>query len=205
MKVPIRIDGIYRDAQIEHVIRSDFDFLAQWQGRLGDDRHPIRTDAVSFAALACKRFTSHSGIEVYAQRVDDISDHITNNPHCEVANLVVMKCDWFTESEVIGVAHFRRSWCNNLILDYLAAHPWIANRPEHFQHKVSGVGTGLLCFLSNIGVRYNCEAIWGEATQNSCQIYKRFFDLESVRDLLYIPRDKYAEFAASLQKKWASK
>jgi hypothetical protein len=37
-----------------------------------------------------------------------------NNPQCEVACLVLLKCDWFPESEVIGVSHFRRTWKNEL-------------------------------------------------------------------------------------------
>jgi len=44
-----------------------FHFVDVWRTALGQDRHPVRTDAVEFAALACKRYAVHSPIENYAR------------------------------------------------------------------------------------------------------------------------------------------
>ena len=202
MKIPIRVDTEFKEATLEFVTKRDFGFLKQWRASIAKDSHPVRCDSVDFAALACKRFTSHSPTENYAHRVDDIAIHIRNNPLSEVANLILVKCDWFKESNVIGVAHFRRSWCNNIILDYLAAHPWSAARPVDYPIMVSGIGIAMLCFLSRLADKFGCDAIWGEATQNSCEIYKSFFQLDSVNDLLYIERKKSAAFADAIEKKW---
>lgn len=205
MKVSIRINGALNESRVSYLIDRDFRFLAEWRASLGKDKHPVRTDAMQFASLACKRFAAHSTVENYAQRDEDIADFVRNNPHCEVANLVVMKCGGFPESEVVGIAHFRRSWCNNLILDYLASHPWIASPPANYGIKVSGVGVGLLYFISNLAARYGCTAVWGEATQNSCKFYQKLFDLDSVQDLLYIPSERLEAFATSLSKKWSGR
>lgn len=202
LKVPIRVDTDFKEATLEFVTKRDFGFLKQWRSSIKNDRHPIRCDSVDFAALACKRFTAHAPTEIYAQRVDDIAVHIQNNPRSEIANLVLVRCDWFEESNVIGVLHFRRSWCNNLIVDYLAAHPWSAERPAHCPTKVSGVGIAMLCFLCRLVDKLSCQAIWGEATQNSCEKYKEFFQLDSVDDLLYIERNKTLYFADAIEKKW---
>ena len=205
MNLPVQFNGAVRQATVSYAVKPDFGFLREWRAALGEDRHPVRTDAVDLATLACKRFKAHFSLECYAQRVEDIAAHVRNNPNCEVANLVMLKCDWFPTSEVIGLAHFRRSWCNNLILDYLTAHPWIADRPGGCPDVVRGVGTALLCFLSDVGTKYDCGAIWGEATQNSRETYEKFFGLEHVQDLLYIPQSKFVEFAERIKEKWASK
>lgn len=202
LKVPIRADTEFREATLEFVTKRDVGFLKQWRASIKNDRHPIRCDSVDFATLACKRFAAHSATENYAQRPDDIAAHIQNNPHSETASLIYVKCDWFQNSKVIGVLHFRRSWCNNLIVDYLASHPWSAEQPAHCPTKVTGVGIALLCFLCRLADKLGCRAIWGEATQNSCMKYKGFFQLDSVDDLLYTERDKALCFADAIEKKW---
>jgi len=202
MKVPIRVDDVEREARIYYITPPDFGFLQQWRNSLGADQNPIRRDAVVFATLACKRFTAHSRLEIYARDAQDISDHIRNNPRCEVANLVAIECRWFPDSDVMGLAHFRRSWSNNLILDYLAVHPWICKPPVGYPHVIRRVGTALLYFLGHVGCENRCGRIWGEATQNSYGFYQKAFDLESVSDLVYIPADKFVEFVKNLEQKW---
>jgi hypothetical protein len=204
VKAPIRINREFKDARIEFVSRPDFAFLNRWQRCVRNDKHPIRADAVNFASLACKRFQAHFALENYAERFEDIAAHVKNNPRSEVAGLVVMRCDWFADADVIGLAHFRRSWCNNLILDYLAAHPWIAAPPPGYANEVSGVGTSMLYFLCQVAVRLDCRAMWGEATQNSCELYQRLFNLETVEDLLYIPKENLIAFAHTMEQKWSS-
>src|SRR5438046_9213694 len=125
MKLPVRLNNEIKEAEIKYLHKSDFDFLAEWRKTAGRDTNPIRRDAVDFALLACKRFTAHSSTELYAQEVDDIADHIRNNPRCEVANLVALQCGWFPAPTILGLIHFRRAWSNNLVLDDLAVQPLI--------------------------------------------------------------------------------
>lgn len=202
MNAPILFNGKLESAQIEFVREPNFQFVKEWRSVLRNDKHPKRNDAFIFASLACKRFRSHYSLEKYAQRAEDIAEHIQNEERCEVAILALMKCEWFPESKTIGIAHFRRSWCNNIILDYLAAHPWIASRPPEYVNSVKGVGTALLFFISEIAARHGCNAVWGRATQNSCEAYKALFKLENVEDSLYISRDKYIAFVETIKKKW---
>jgi hypothetical protein len=75
--------------------------------------------AVDFAQLALDRFSTHSAIQPYARSIGDSGDHIASNPKIEVACCVLLTCDWFPDSNVLGVSHFRRTWSNNIVLDYL--------------------------------------------------------------------------------------
>src|SRR5437667_7978774 len=108
MRIPVAFNDAVRYAEPRYIGLPDFGFREEWRQSLGNDPNPLRADAVDFAALACKRFKAHSRSEIYAREMDDIGDHIRNNPHCEVANFVALTCDWFPESRVLGVAHFRR-------------------------------------------------------------------------------------------------
>jgi len=202
MKRHLMINGEYKEAEIEYVTKPHFGFLDDWRHSLGNDTHPIRVDAVNFATLACKRYKAHAPVEDYASQQEDVADYIRNNPYSEVGNFVLMRCRWFPESDIVGLAHFRRTWCNNLILDYLASHPWIATAPPGYDVDVSGVGLGLIYFVCKMAMIYNCENVWGEATQNSCEFYKGIFKLDSVQDLLYIPKQNIVTFVNGQDQKW---
>lgn len=203
MELPVELNKSRQTASIVFAGQQDFGFLAGWREKLGDDQNPLRTDAVDFAQLVADRFSAHFAIQPYAKTIGDIGDHIASNPKIEVACCVLLKCDWFPDSKVIGLCHFRRTWSNNLILDYLAAHPFITRPPEGYSHSVRGVGTALLYFLCQIAKQYACGSIWGEATPISCGFYKNVFSLDSVEDLIYVPREKYIAFADELDLKWA--
>jgi hypothetical protein len=82
-------------------------------------------------------------------------------------------------------------------------HPLITRPPDGYANVVQGVGTALLYFLSQVAKKFQCGFIWGEATPISCGFYKKVFSLDSVEDMIYVPRDKYVEFADELDKKLA--
>jgi hypothetical protein len=194
MDIPVELNGAARTAKVVFAGKADLHFVNDWRKSLGDDQNPLRVDAVDFAQLAVYRFEAHSAIEAYAKSIGDIGDHIGYSPQAEVASLVLLKCDWFPDSEVIGIAHFRRTWSNRIVLDYLAAHPFSVRPPDNYPNVVRGVGPGLLYFLSVVAKKYECEAIWGEATQGSCGFYRHVLKLDSVEDLIYAPREKFLNF-----------
>jgi hypothetical protein len=205
MDLPLELNKNRQVAKIVIAGENDFGFLSGWREKLGKDQNPFRVDSVAFAQLVIDRFSMHSAIQPYVTSTEDIGDHIKSNPHSEVAGVALLTCDWFHDSPVLGLCHFRRTWCNNIILDYLASHPFIAKRPDGYSHHVKGVGLALLYFLSRLAERYGCEYIWGEATQLSCDYYKKVLSLDSVKDLILIPRDKFVEFAKQLDSVWQGK
>lgn len=194
MDLSVELNGISRIAKVTFAGKDDLHFVNDWRKSLGDDQNPLRVDAVDFAQVAVYRFEAHSAIEPYAKTIKDIGDHIGHNPKCEVACFVLLKCGWFPDSDVIGIAHFRRTWSNRIVLDYLAAHPFIVRPPENYASVVRGVGPALLYFLCKVAKQYECDAIWGEATQGSCGFYGHVLKLDSVEDLIYAPRERFLDF-----------
>lgn len=194
--VLVKLNGEPRKATIVFADRRDLGFIDEWAKKLDADTDPIHRDALDLAQIAIDLFLVHSKVkQLYASSVEEIGTLIGENPKNEIAGFVLMKCDWFPDSQVIGVCHFRRSWCNSIILDYLASHPFSANCPSGYPHVVTGVGTAFLWFISGIAARYGCDRIWGEATHSSSSYYKKVFGLDSVEDLIWVPKPNYLECA----------
>lgn len=86
---------------------------------------------------------------------------------------------------IAGVCLFRRTWCNNIFIDFLARHPL---------NPIKGAGSALLWYIARVASAINADAIWGETTQNSVEYYAQVFGKQDMRDLLYIRRDEYEAF-----------
>lgn len=195
--VTVTLNDEQRRATVVFAELPDLGFIDEWRDKLGPDTDSKRRDAVDLAQLAIDSYLVHTQIQqIYVKSVEEIATHpIKADEHVEVAGFVLLKCDWFPDSGVIGICHFRRSWCNSLILDYLAVHPFIAKAPEGYSHIVSGAGSALLWFVSDIARRYKCGRLWGEATHGSRGYYKHMFDLDAVEDLILADKLHYLECA----------
>jgi hypothetical protein len=188
------------EAEIRYGSVSDLGFVREWDRALGSDKNPVRADACLFAQLAVKRFQTHGRIENYATSIQEISDFTRDNPQVEVANLVLLECDSTQLSRIIGVCHFRRTWCNNVVIDYLSVHPWIA-RPKD-ETGPRGVGTALLYFVAQVARFVDATLLWGEATQHSCRFYDKAFRLNETKDLIHAERSQVDAFVQHAQKKY---
>jgi hypothetical protein len=204
MEVTLELNGKKTMAKISFAKAADFAFAKNWQDSIGDNRNPIRTDTVDYAALAIKKYEASFATGKYASSLRDFTDHIASNPKVEVAAFIVLRCDWFPGSEVIGFCHFRRSWANKIVLDYLGTHPMIACPPDEVTHKVRGVGVALLYFVAQVLKQQNCSGLWGEATSLSASYYKKTFELEKVEDLINVPVENILSFMADREQEWAT-
>lgn len=203
MEVTLKLNGKKEKAKVAFAQPADFGFAKSWQESIGDDQNPVRTDAVEFAMLAIKRFEASAGLGIYANSLVDFSDHIASNPKVEVGGFIVLRCNWFPDSEIIGFSHFRRTWCNKIILDYLGSHPLIARPKDDATHKVSGVGVALLYFITQVLKQEKCPTLWGEATSSSAPYYKKVFNLERVEDLIFAPEKNLIAFAEEIERGWS--
>jgi hypothetical protein len=169
----VRVDTNPQKVVLEFAALGDVSFVEKWRESLGTSPEPVQRDAVDFAELARDRYFADSSVgQPYIASPQNLSQQIARDPQCEVAGFMLLKCDWFSNSEVIGLCHFRRTWCNNIVVDYLAAHPLTLKQMDDTSYKVKGVGTALLCFLSRIAADNSCGQIWGEATNSSCTFYE---------------------------------
>lgn len=203
MELSVKLNGEYKTVTAVYATTPDFDFIEQWRGALGTDQHPYRRDSVEFAELAKYKFVANKDLQPYVGSLEEFQEHITNNPHVEVACMVYLKCDWYPGCQTIGLSHFRRTWTNRIVLDYLCAHPFVTKAARDSKCVVNGAGVALLYFVAHVAKEYGCDMIWGEATQNSCGFYKHVLKLNDVRDLIIAPKEQYLAFCDKMDKAWA--
>lgn len=203
MEIPVKLNGEQKTATVVFITKPDFAFIEQWRSTLEPVPHPHRRDSVEFADLTRYKFTANRSKQAYAGSLIEFQDHITDNPNVEVACLVYLKCDWFPHCQIIGLGHFRRTWTNRIVLDYLCMHPLVSRADDDAPHKVKGAGGALLYFVAKVAKHYNCDMLWGEATPNSCGFYKKVLELDEVRDLIVAPEAKYLAYCDRIEKAWA--
>lgn len=204
MEVTLELNGKKEKAKVSFAQPADFGFVKIWREAIGNDQNPVRVDSVAFAELAIKRYEAESESGIYANSLKDFNDHIASNPRVEVGGFIVLRCSWFPGSEIIGFSHFRRTWCNKIILDYLGSHPLISRPKEGSTNTVRGVGVALLHFITQVLKQENCTALWGEATSLSATYYQKVFNLEGVEDLIFAPREKLIAFAEQREREWST-
>jgi hypothetical protein len=194
MEFFVGVNGTPRKAAAEFAKFEDLGFIRDWREKLGPNPEPIQREAADLADLARDRFLADSTVgQTYITALRDIGANIARDIQCEIAGFAILKCDWFVHSQVIGLCHFRRTWCNNVVVDYLAKHPLTLGVSA--DPKIKGVGPALLCFLSRIAVEHSCNYVWGEATHISWEFYKELFKLDSVKDLFLVPRPNFIHCA----------
>lgn len=203
MDVILELNGKKQQAKVSFALPADFAFAQNWQQVIGTDQNPYRTDTVDYAQLAVKRYEASFDMGIYADSLGDFSDHIATDRNVEVGGFIVIRCDWFPGSDIIGFSHFRRSWCNKIILDYLGTHPFIVRPKDDATIIVRGVGIALLYFIAQVLKRENCSALWGEATSSSATYYNRIFKLKDVEDLIYAPRENVIQFLEEREREWS--
>jgi len=182
-----------REAVVRFIDAKHKGYLKTWKTKVPPNPTPDQRDAYDFARSAHQRWDLYHKRYNYALKPGDLDMFVTDNPHVEVSNYVLLTCDWFCPSNVIAAAHYRRSWCNRIILDYLSVHPSIV-RPPDGEQIVKGAGTALVCFIAEVADSINADMLWGEATQLSREWYQRAFELEDVKDLLVVPNASLKKF-----------
>ena len=177
----LRVGEDYKVAECGFATEADAEVVAGWEKRFSRDIHPAARDAAEFAALASKRWHHYRQQAGTVRGIDELRRSIAEDPKTEVAMMAVVRADWFPGASVLGVCHFRRTWCNNLFVDFLTAQPEIASRSGL---PVSGVGTVLLTIVVEVAAEIQAPAIWGETTKGSAAFYTKTLDLRHETDQL---------------------
>ncbi len=175
--------------------------VRRWGDALRSGANPVKLDAVELANLAFRRWCEGLSKRRIAGTLQDIKDHIQDNPHAEVSVLLLARASWLRHRSLVGLCHFRRTWANNLFIDFLAAHPSIAGERES---PLGGLGTGMLHHIMVVAEEIHAGAIWGEATQNSVWFYRKIFERPEMGDLIYLAPPEYAAFRKKVEEKWRS-
>ncbi len=111
----------------------------------------------------------------------------------EFLGILVASADWFTDAELLGFCQFRRTWANNIALDFLAVNPRLLQSGE-----ISGVGTALLYRLATVAQKIKARAVWAETSSLSAGYYDKLFGKSPWRDLVASKADLFHATLANL-------
>jgi len=179
--------------EVDYVFASEKDICLanSWSVPSKYKNKPRIRDALEFSKLAIKKWSYYQKHGCAAASAEDIREYIDDNPRNEIAVCVVARASWYKQSKILGICLFRRTWCNNLIIDYLTAHPLSGQNGDN---KISGIGSGLLYFVTNNAVEIKANRVWGEATHHSASFYQKVLALDSVTDLILAERNQVDTF-----------
>lgn len=159
--------------------------LAKWKSKA---RTSIQEDAIEYAGLTCKRWGFYLDAKRAVLNVADLT-RLSSLDSDESAFLTVARAPSLQPAPV-GLCLFRRTWCNHLVIDFLAVHP------DHLggTSNVKGIGTALLFGVTEIASFLKCRTVWGEATKASAGVYERLFRMSKVRDLFIVKEKSLRAF-----------
>lgn len=172
----------------------------RWQSSIDGNPSPSQRDSLELARYAARRWQEANALNRTAASVERLQDMIRDHPRLEVSVLAVARAKWMKSHRTIGVCTFRRTWCNNIALDALVAHPVLDDlKPS----PIAGLGSGLLHHVCSVASSIGATAIWGECTQNSSAFYNKFLDPPSVaEDLIVLTAMGYTRLKAAVDEKW---
>jgi len=170
-----------RAVLIEFGRPADADKLRSW--RSGKDATSnAMADALEFGKLAGKRWRYYLKRNEAALSFDELKVGIGRVPQAEIGFLVVAKATWTPGPKMLGVAWCRRTWCNHIVLDFLAAHPSTLGHGRGY----AGIGTALLYYVAEIAGQIGAPLVWGEATALSAPFYRRVLNSVDILDHFFV-------------------
>lgn len=204
MKIPVRagtVDVLYA-AGTDHVekLKTQID---KWELSIKERPSPSQRDSLELARYAIRRWEEAYTAQRTANSVERLEKMIADHPRLEVRILAVARASWLKAHRMVGICTFRRTWCNNIALDAIAAHPALKEQKDR---PISGMGYGLIHHVCSVAEKITAKTVWGECTQNSVDFYRGMVDHPgTVQDLIVMPAIDYISLKEKLGKKLKKK
>jgi len=148
---------------IQHL--SEWAFVEDWQRQLLKSNSPRANDSVEYAQQARRRwkFVHEQGLA--PSSLNEFEDAIQREPQADLGfALLLLNPIYVDQQQGYGFAFVRRTFCNHLFLEFLAASPTT-------EKNIKGVGTQLLLTLALLARRWKAAELWGECTVVSTSFY----------------------------------
>jgi hypothetical protein len=196
MKIKVRSGE--KDLPVEFRLGSarDFQILTKWKSKASRRNDPLVLDALEYRSLAGKRWRSYSKSRRTVSSLRALKSAIARDANCEAVFIVVAGARWHSPSEILGFCFCRRTWCHHIIIDFAAAHP---NAIRRAGGEVRGVGSAMLYALVCMARTLDIRLIWGEATLNSVEFYKKALEQPGLTDHFFIQGETFERCLRAFQ------
>jgi hypothetical protein len=183
MEFQVIVDGGPQRVGLSFGNEGDAAMISRWRAPASDDETAAVRDSLEFARLASKRWRYYRRSIPTATNLPEFRAAIARNSQAEVSFLLLAKADWFRSRSALGLAQCRRTYCHNLILEFLAVHPRVVGKVAPI---IEGVGSGLLFSLAEMAGALRMRLIWGEATAYSAPFYAKIIGVDQIEDHFFI-------------------
>ncbi|MCI0355933.1 MAG: GNAT family N-acetyltransferase [Acidobacteria bacterium] len=190
--------GGEKPLQYAYATKRDERAFRSWVKSAETSSNPNVLDALELTTQAFRRWREEKAKGNLAESIEDIKDFIQDNPHAEVGQLVLARATWLKNGTLVGLCHFHRTWSNNIFIDFLAMHPRLVRKRTM---PARGVGSALLYYVACVAAEIDAGAIWGETTQNSAPFYRRAFNRQDLKDMIYLNREEYMAFKTRIEER----
>lgn len=188
--------GTFLKGKCQFVGKNDDLSFEDWkQDSLGPTQS---ADSAEFGHLAHKRWKYYRDQSLVVESTPDLLARIRQDPRVEVGMMCQIQPDWDSPTKILGIAFFRRTWANSLVVDFLATHPAV-------QGKISGIGIALLDFIVGVATAIKASSVWGETTKNSVRFYEKAFGRDRFGDRFFLPKSRFSSFRTDVSTKQLSK
>src|SRR5438046_423977 len=92
--------------------------IDRWETSIGEDVTPPQRDAVEFARLAADRWAEACRQKRTVSSINHLQLAINDHPRQELRLLAIANAKFMRRDSMVGITLFRRTWCNNIALDF---------------------------------------------------------------------------------------
>ena len=145
------------------------------------ERPPRRAqDSFDFIYDANDKIKTYRRRGEFCLNESELLEAVNADQHCERLALLTVRAEWYTSS-ILGFALVRRTWMNNLFIDFLATHP-----AEKIKAEVGGIGSQLIFGAAKFAEAISAHQLIFETTNSSIGFYKRVFKLKTDKNIVQI-------------------
>src|SRR5438876_2095310 len=178
--------------------KGDRGALGSWKQSIKDESNPFKLASLELADLAFRRWEEARAQKAFADNAAALADHIQHDPHAEVTLLTLAKDPQHRPGRLVGLVLFKRTWCNNICVQYIATHP-LHVRDE--SSPLRGLGTALVYYVVYVANHIDAGGLWGEATQDSAQFYNKSLGRNNILDVVHLGQAEYMALKVGIEKK----
>ena len=161
--------------------------LNDWTLSLDGQSTGPQHDAVEYLASAIAKRDLLAGKGRFAGSMEELRAGMTDRKS-EWLGILTATSPEYRGGIPAGICQFRRTWANNITLDFLAVDPRLLDSGTRTLH---GVGTALLYRLGILAEEIGAGQIWAETSDTSATFYRALFNRPDITDLLVIDRESY--------------
>lgn len=172
MELPVRARDAVKSITIDFADAVPAALVGEWSAELPVESTGPQRDAVEFLESAASKWALYEHKERIARSAEELRARVEQDANAEVLGVLTASARWYRDGGVAGFCQFRRTWCNNIVFDFLDVHPQLLVPATR---EISGLGTALLYRLAVVAMELNAGLVWAETTDTSAHFYARLF------------------------------